>query len=240
MNGWWMDDFISQCLADVPLGTYRYWAEKELRDHMESLCLSLTESGMGLDQARRETLRAMGEPDKLQKEYRAAWQRTLTGRMDALVRLLQAWAVMAVVHFPVYRVLLCICIKAVKYPERFWGRLLGPILNAMDYDLTVLMIELLPLGLAFAVGALCLGPRFRTESHPALLISAGLYLYWVWTVVIGGGYAVLFSNLCFRHMVEFQFEIIVQQYRWTFVLCILVGVVSGYLFERKAKRAAAA
>lgn len=76
----WIADLISQCLADIPQGKYRGRTEKELRDHLETLYLSLIEGGLSPSGAKEEALRAMGDPERLRKAYKAAWRRTFPAR----------------------------------------------------------------------------------------------------------------------------------------------------------------
>lgn len=84
----WMDDFISQCLTEVPKGKYRTRTEKELRDHMETLRRSCSEE---------EVLSRMGDPERLRCEYKAAWKRSPEGRANLIVNgCVMIWALMFV------------------------------------------------------------------------------------------------------------------------------------------------
>lgn len=76
----WIKQWIKEVLADVPDSGYRTRTEKELHDHLETEYRALTEEGRRSDEARSEALDAMGEPEKLKKEYYAAWRNTLESR----------------------------------------------------------------------------------------------------------------------------------------------------------------
>lgn len=85
----WKQQWIDEVLGIIPQGYYRRRAEVELRNHLEDRHRTLTEPGMTESEARAEALRTMGELDKLQKEYMAAWrqspERKLTVRSAVVI-----------------------------------------------------------------------------------------------------------------------------------------------------------
>lgn len=166
----WQQQWIDEILAEIPMGSYRRRVEAELRDHLESHCRALTEAGRTPDQARAEALRTMGEPEALREEYQAAWRRSWPARAEALRRRLKAWAVglavMGGVHFLVAFLLGAMWNMAISLPGDSyvkWVRLIrGTVGNLNNAYLTTW----LPLVLALAAGAFCLGRKFRASSRP--------------------------------------------------------------------------
>ena len=224
----WMNDLISQCLADIPRGKYRDRTETELRDHMETLYLSLTEGGMDPDQARREALRAMGEPNKLQEEYRAAWRRTLPGRMEELDHQLEVWAVgcaaMFGVHLLISIVLVCAIIRGI----------------ALDLSNRYLRF-LIPLVPDLIVGAYYMNRKFQTSRHPVWQISVGLSFHWAFItaihVVTHVWLEALDDHITFWEEFTAYMPYNVVCYSLPLALCVLLGVMFGYMFVRMKKTA---
>lgn len=95
----WKQNWIDGVLAEIPGGSYRRRMENELNDHLETQLRALLESGRTRAEAQAEALRAMGAPDRLREEYRAAWRRTWPGRLEGLRRRLGAWACGCAVMF---------------------------------------------------------------------------------------------------------------------------------------------
>lgn len=71
----WMEEFIGQCLTEVPPGKYRTRTEKELRDYLECQRRALAEAGRTEAEARAEALAAMGDPAELARRYVREWRR---------------------------------------------------------------------------------------------------------------------------------------------------------------------
>ena len=71
----WMEEFIGQCLAEVPEGGYRTRTEKELEDHLLSLCRSLEQAGYPPEEARVLAASRMGDPAELARRYAREWRR---------------------------------------------------------------------------------------------------------------------------------------------------------------------
>lgn len=75
----WMENFIEQCLAEVPPGKYRTRTEKELEDHLEALRLDLEAAGRVPEEARAAALAQMGDPAELARRYVREWRRRSLG-----------------------------------------------------------------------------------------------------------------------------------------------------------------
>ena len=167
----WMDVFIEHTLEKVPEGRYRKRAEAELRDHLETQFRALIEAGWTEDEAQAETLRVMGEPEKLQEEYKAAWRRSLPARMEALGRCLGTLIMGMVVLFFVCYV-------------RNWinDQLSEDLRNTHWYWVWYAF----PLVISLVAGAFYMGRRSRTARHPAALVSMGLCIHWANIVAIHG------------------------------------------------------
>lgn len=166
----WMDEFISQCLRDVPPGKYRTRAEKELRDHMLQFL------------SREEALQVMGDPEQLQREYKAAWARSLPGRLEELGRCLDTWAVgwaiMLGTHLLISIVIGCINWMALSLP----GDSLDPTVQLIrgtlgDLHNSFFWWRVFPFVSALTLGACYLGRRSRTLLHPVREIGVGLSIY---------------------------------------------------------------
>jgi len=235
-----MNDLISQCLADIPYGKYHDRTEKELRDHMESLYLSLTEGGMEPDQAQGEALRAMGEPDKLQEEYRAAWQRSLPGRLEQLGLQLIAWtlgcAVMLGVHLLIVFGMSYVWQMAISLPgasQDPWIRMIRGTVGNLNGSW---FWYLLPLVSALFVGAYFLGRTFQISRHPVWKISVGLSFHVTFIVAFQIWWEAIDDHITFWQELNSQN---LRYYSLTLAFCVLLGVVFGHMSERKRMSATA-
>ena len=238
----WQQQWINTVLAEIPTGSYRGRMEAELRDHLDSQCRTLMEAGWTPDQAQAETLRTMGEPETLRKAYRAAWRRSRSARAGDLCCRMKAWAggwaVMGGVHLLSAYILSAMWDMATSLPWNShdkWVRLIRGTLRGIIGDMSKsyrswYLPWWLPLVLALAAGAFYLGRKFKTSSHPAPLISAGLCLHWACIAAINGWwYAALRPRRPFWEAVECHFALMARHYCWTFALCILLGVVIGHI-----------
>ena len=183
---------------------------------METLYLSLTEGGMDPGQARRETLRAMGEPNKLKEEYRVMWQQVLPGQLDYR---LKTWVWGCVVMFDAH----LLAFFGIAF---VWG-----LAALLPGDIPVYLdnwLNLLSLASALILGAYYLSCKFRASRHPVLQISAGLSLYWLSTAMFQGCLKASDGPLFWEQFKDY-FSYNVTYYSLTFALCILLGVVFGHM-----------
>lgn len=239
----WMDDFIDNTLEKVPEGRYRKRAEAELRDHLETQCRALTEAGRTGEAARTETMRVMGKPEKLRGEYEAAWRRTLEGRMNALGHRLEPWvlgcAVMGGVHFLICALVGMAWNLAIALPGDSldpWIRLIRGTVGSLNNSL--FWTHLLPLTLALTAGAIYLSRRFRGSRHLAALISAGLCVHWTYITAFNAWWSTVDNHhRPFWEAVERHLKYNAGYYTFTFLLCILLGVVFAQLGNRKLQTA---
>lgn len=67
----WQEEFIKACLKGVPAGEYRRRSEGELQEHLEELTRERSVAGAEEEQIREEVLARMGDPERLQRAYRA-------------------------------------------------------------------------------------------------------------------------------------------------------------------------
>lgn len=234
----WMNDLISQCLVDIPRGKYRDRTEKELRDHMRTLYLSLTEGGMNPAQARRETLRVMGEPNKLKEEYRVAWQQSLPGQMDYRLRTWAwGWVVMSGAHLLVRSVIGFVWSMVISLPgdsREPWVRMIRGIAINLSNSYLWLLIPFVP---ALIVGAYYLSCKFQASRHPVWQISVGLSFHWAFISVIHVWLEALDDHMTFWARFNGYFSHNATYYSLTFAFCILLGVVFGHM-SVEMKRAA--
>lgn len=239
----WMDNFIENTLEKVPEGRYRKRAEAELRDHLETQCRALTEAGLPPEEVQTETLRAMGEPEKLQGEYEAAWRRTLEGRMNALGHRLEPWvlgcAVMGGVHFLIYAAVGTAFNLAISLPgdsQDPWVRLIRGTVG--DINNSLFWRHLFPLVLALAAGGFYLSRRFQGARHRVWKISMGLSFHWAYIVA----YMTMWQAIDDHHLPFWEaavrdFLYVAWYHALTLLLCILLGVVFAQLGNRKLQTA---
>ena len=247
----WMDIFIGETLENVPESRYRKRAEAELRDHLETQFRALIEAGWNEDEAQAETLRVMGEPEKLKLEYETAWKRSLPGRMEALgVRLgVIAGGCLLMgalyIYTAMFLSLLGFTYDGVSpHPQTLTGRNFpilgeGPALTIFGTSLFLI---------PFPLGALFLRSRFQRERHPAGLVTAGLLAAWAGekTVIIGLS-ALIYEmplSLDLLHRISRGGDVTGPWFTpsyivLTFVGCLLLGMVFGHI-PRKTNRPAAA
>lgn len=169
----WIEKFISEILREVPNGSYRTRAEKELRDHMETQYRVLTEGGRTAEEAQEEVLRVMGEPEKLQKEYEAAWRRTSEELADLLPFIPVGCVVMGILYIFTY---ILLGMAGFTYDAVYPDRVCLPLLSGNKLYVTVFstVLFLIP----FTLGALFLRFCFRRERRPVGLVTAGLLAAW--------------------------------------------------------------
>lgn len=163
----WKEGFIRRVLAAVPAGSWRRRMEAELRDHLDSQCRALAEAGRTQDEARAEALRLMGEPEKLKKEYEAAWRR----RPEAKLRGAAGWLGAVIVGGILLYAAFCITFLPLSIPMSVNGGLLR---NGAFQFLAGNLTFWAPFAVAAAFLRLCT----RNYRHRGVLISAGLLIIW--------------------------------------------------------------
>lgn len=232
----WKQQWINQVLAKIPTGSYRNRMESELCDHLETQCRILIESGRTELQAQTETLRAMGEPAALLEEYRAAWRRSLPGRLETLRRRLYVWVCGCGIIGGLYILtFLLLGLAGFTYDAVLMNRVSFPLLSG-NVSITVFsgILFLLPFGLGAWFLRLC----FRRERHPAGLVTAGLLAAWA------GEKASIIGLSALIYQMPLSLELLTRIYRggdvtapWfspanyvlTFLGCILLGAVFGHM-----------
>lgn len=240
----WMDNLISQCLADIPQGKYRDRAEKELRDHMETLYLSLTESGMGPDHAQGEALRTMGDPKKLRAEYETAWRRTFPARaVNAAFNLPYICFGCMLMGGLYIMTFFCLAVVGFTYDAVSSVGFSFPILaggaNLLVFSCVLFLVP-------FTLGAYYLRCCFRDEARPVGWITLGLLAAWVGEKVS----IILLSALIYA--MPLCPELLVRIYNggdttapWmnpvyvvlTFGMCVALGQIFGQSTEKNYKTA---
>lgn len=241
----WKQPWIDQVLAEIPTGGCRRRMEAELRDHLETLCGALMESGRTEEEARAEALRAMGEPEQLREEYAAAWRRTLPGRLEALRYYPGAWArgyaVMWGVQLLVSCVISCVWQMALSLPgdsREAWVRMIRGSVGNLN---NTWLWHLLPLTLALVAGAYDLSRRFQASRRPAGLIGVGLSFHWAFIFAFETWWEAVDDHRTFWEQL-WRYLTYGPSFRYRFLtlaLCVLLGVVFGRLLG-KGKRPAAA
>lgn len=241
----WKQQWMNEVLSEIPAGGYRRRMEMELCDHLETQCRSLMEAGRTRDEAQAEALHVMGEPEALKREYKAAWRRSLPGRLEALRYQLGAWAggcaVMLGVHLLVSYAIGLVWQTALSLPgdsQDPWVRMIrGTVGNLNDSWLRYL----LPLTLALAAGAYYLSRKFQASHRPAGLISVGLSFHWAFIFAFEVWWEALDDHRTFweelRGYLTYGPSI---RYRFlTLALCVLLGLIFGRMSAREYRRTAA-
>lgn len=241
----WKQAWTNEVLEKIPAGSCRGRMEAELRDHLETLYGVLVESGRTEEDARTETLRTMGELDKLREEYAAAWRRSLPGRLEALGRRLKAWAGGCAVMFGVHLLVSCLLSfvwqVALSLPgdsQDPWVRLIRGTVGDLNNSW---LWYLLPLTLALAAGAYYLSRKFQVSRRPAGLICAGLSFHWAFIFAFETWWEAMDDHRTFwAQLWRYLTYGPSCRYRFlTLALCVLLGVVFGHLFGRAERSAAA-
>lgn len=246
----WKQQWIDGVLEDVPSGSYRRRLENELNDHLETRLHALMGSGRTEAEAQAEALEAMGAPDQLREEYRAAWRRSWPGRrerMEAMVIHLFKWVVGCVLMGASYILTFGFLGAAgFTYDAYIPGRACYPILSRNKLYVTVFstILFLLP----FTLGAWFLRCSFRREPHRTRLVTAGLLAAWAGekTAIIG------LSALIYQ--MPLGLDLLTRIYHggdttapWfspanyvlTFLGCILLGQLFGHRSAKPERPAAA-
>lgn len=239
----WKQQWIDGVLEDVPSGSYRRRLENELNDHLETRLHALMGSGRTEAEAQAEALEAMGAPDQLREEYRAAWRRSWPGRREALRRQLWTWvcgcAVMLGAHCLISYVMGTMWRMAISLPgdsHEPWIRLIRGTIGDLNNSWLRLF---LPLTLALIAGAYYLGRKFRASRCPAALISVGLFVHWTFIAAFEIWWEALDDHRTFWEELKVYLPYNAVYYFSTFALCILLGVVFGYLSAKPERPAAA-
>lgn len=236
----WMDVFIEHTLEKVPEGRYRKRAEAELRDHLETQFRALIEAGWTEDEAQAETLRVMGEPEKLQGEYEAAWRRSLPARLETLGRRLGVIAAgcflmgALYIYTAMFLSLLGFTYDGVSpHPQTLTGRNFpilgdGPALTIFGASLFLI---------PFPLGALFLKFRFQRERRPTSLVTAGLLSAWAGEkAVIIGLSALIYQmplGLDLLHRISRGGDVTGPWFTPTYIVLTFVGcLLLGQLFGR--------
>ena len=233
---------MNEVLGDIPAGRHRGRMEAELRDHLETLRRDLTAAGTPDAQARAEALRLMGEPERLREEYKAAWRRSLPGRLNELSWTLRTWAVgfmlMLGVHLLLKLALVWVVNTALSLPgdsAESWVRLLRGTLGELRDSL--LFWSVLPMASTLTAGACYLSRRFQFSRRPARRIGAGLSLYWVFIAALNAWwYAMVHPHRPFWEAVGRHFYFGAGYYALTFTFCILLRTAFGYVVKSHADR----
>lgn len=239
----WKQQWMDEVLSEIPAGGYRGRLEMELRDHLETLCQSLMESGRTQDEARAEALRAMGEPEALKGEYRAAWRRSLPGRLEAVGLCLRTWAKGLAVMFGVQLLISSIAggmwSMAISLPGDSYDPQIRMIRElAMDYHNSYVSLWL-PFVPALIAGAYYLGLRVQTRRRPAWQISGVLSFYWALIAAFDVWWEALDDHITFWEELISYLPYNAGYYGTTLALCVLLGLIFGRISAGKNRHMAA-
>lgn len=240
----WMEEFIGQCLAEVPPGKYRTRAGKELRDHLECRRRALAEAGRTEAEARAEALAAMGDPNRLRGEYRAAWTRTFQARAGRLAVIAGGCLLMGLLYIctAVFLSVLGFTTDSISTRPTVLGRTFPMYGDTVAFTIFGSSLFLLP----FSLGALYLRARFRDARRPAVWVTLGLLAAWA------GEKATIISLSALIYEMPLGLDLLHRISRggdvtgpWftpayitlTFLGCLILGQLFGRKTERRHKPA---
>ena len=240
----WKQDWIDLVLDEVPQGAYRKRLEAELRDHLETQCRAFMDAGRTQDEAQTEALCVMGTPEKLKEEYEAAWRRSWPGPLAPLGKRVGAWAggyvVMTLMHYLAFLFLLVLWQAAAWLISVSRNPQIKLLQDAMEYLDGIYFTFWFPLLLALTAGAFYLRYKFQALRHPAWRITVGLSCHWASVTAFHVWWYMQFEpHLPLEEAVTYYLGRHVGYYSFTFLLCILLGVVFGMLPAKTGKPAAA-
>lgn len=209
------EEFINQCLKDVPQGKYRRRTEKELRDHLECLRGGSTEA---------EVLRLMGDPERLRKEFYIAWKQTPLCRANWIISGgFVIWGLICL------SMALLVCVSdlsaCLNMPE-----------SLISTELTVVIISF---AVPFPLGALFLRTCFREERHRVWWVTLGLLPAWAsfhWFLVT---MTIAFEEIDQYWEQALWLSELQRRFPWLMAylwLSFFGCLVLGWLFGRKTER----
>ena len=225
----WMDDFLRRCLSGIPKGPYYKRLRSELTDHLTILTQALMESGRSQQDAQREALRQIGDPDLLNHSYQEAWLKQPERAHHDMLRLFQGCLVAGACYVMAI-VILGICglgydgnrFPITGYPERC--TLLG----------VVLFLS------AFLAEAFFLRAVFHRRSNSRTLITVGLLIAWAGekvTILLFSALIYGISPLSFPHLLQRIAHGGDQTAPWftvPYIMGSLIGcLILGWVFGRK-------
>lgn len=232
----WKQEWVQSVLEEIPAGSWRERMENELNDHLETHLRTLMGSGRTEAEAQAEALEAMGEPKALQEEYRAAWRRSLPGRLETVVTRLGVWSAGCGIMGGLYILtFMLLGLAGFTYDAYIPGRVTFPLLSGNLFYLTVFscILFLVP----FSLGARFLRRCFYEEPHPARLVTAGLLAAWA------GEKAAIIGLSALTYQMPLGLDLLTRIYHggdttapWftpanyilTFLGCILLGQLFGH------------
>ena len=235
----WMENFIEQCLAEVPPGKYRTRTEKELRDHLECRRRALAEAGRTEAEVQAEALAAMGDPDRLRGEYRSAWNRTPQARTGRLGVIAGGCLLMGTLYIciAVFLSVLGFTTDAISTSPTVLGRTFPMYGDTVALTIFGSSLFLLP----FSLGALYLRACFRDARRPAVWVTLGLLAAWAGEkAAIISLSALIYEmspGLDLLHRISRGGDMTAPWFTPTYIALTFLGcLILGQLFGRKSER----
>ena len=226
----WADDFLERCLSGLPEGRYERRLRKELEDHLAALEADLTAAGYAPEEAQAEAVRRMGDPDRMNGEYLAAWQNSLPGQWEYRLKT-WVWNYF-VVMFGAQLFVMLVIGWAYTIASWFPGYDQNPLIRLIEG--TVFFRYTLPIAAALLAGACYLRENFKITRHPTWQIGVGLALYWasdaalrVWLEAYSHQSAAYQRTLWEQIEIWSSYPEIAGSVFLTFALCVLLCAVSG-------------
>lgn len=169
----WANDFLEQCLSNIPEGKYSDRLRGELENHLTSLAQDLTEAGYSDIEAQAEAIRQMGDPAELNRSYRESWLRQpeRVGH-DCMVCFLSSLLAGACYIFAFMALIICLSAYQAIYPYEF-----RPVLENISAAKALFGAGLFLC--TYLMNAILLRNEFRGRRDRRSLITIGLLMTWV-------------------------------------------------------------
>ena len=230
----WTEDYLRQCLRDIPKGKYARRLRRELEDHLSLLAEDLRHAGRSEAEAHAEALRQMGDAASLNERCWAEWLRQPERLRSDLARLFSGCllaGVSGMLGFGLY-LSISVGVATIRHASYLspsgWFLLFGVILFFS----------------AFLPNAIYLREVFRKRRDRTALTICGMLLSWaVGKGITGLGLLCLWGGRqpfpdSVRGLLTplIGFEDLLW-FRWPLIALSLLGCVAlGWLFGRENQR----
>lgn len=175
----WTDSFLEQCLDGLPKDEYRKRTQAELTDHLMELYNDLESGGYSPEEAQARAVELMGEPEDLNKVFRAEWVRRAS-RWSPCLKLSLKWAFYGLLFNILSRFFVLIPLLSP----------LGNHFRDMTYrspyltpPVIILSLACFLPGLWFAVQNACREFSLLPYRHQKRMVYPTVLFTWVWDMV---------------------------------------------------------
>ena len=228
------EDYIRQCLSDIPKGQYRERLRSELADHLSLLAGDAVRAGCGEAQAEAEALRQMGDARALNGRFWAEWLRRPERLRHDLARLFSGCLLAGVTFF----IGVALVLIPVLFGQLFVFTAGDPAFVSWPWPVIGGAVVY---AAAFVPNAMYLRRAFRRRPRRPVLVGVGLLLSWAVgkasAALLFGSFGVpAFSGISLQDVVRSLTGAELPWFRWPLVALSLLGCAAlGWLFGRDRK-----